>query len=399
MTEDASVLPRGGSPLVLLAPNALKESLGVRAALGFMREGVLAACPEARIIECPLADGGDGLLEALVEGTGGQSVEVEVRDPLGRKIRSRYGVLPDGTAVIEMALASGLCLLTPGERDPLKTSSTGTGELIAAALVAGHRRFVIGLGGSATNDGGMGAAQALGFHFGDKEGRVLDSGTGEQLGRVAAVDASFALPELSDCHFHVACDVDNPLLGSQGCASIFAPQKGASAAEVLMLDRSMGSYADAVESSLDREKARDFPGSGAAGGMGFFFKAFLNAELLPGSRLIAESLGLEAQIAIADLVLTCEGCLDAQTCKGKLPAEVARLCRRHGVPVVALAGILKPGWEGLLEEGLSSAFALAPGPVTLATSMKEAGEYLQDLSGRVVALFQATRKAHSRAEP
>jgi len=347
---------------VLIAPQEFKGSLSAAEAARAMAEGLRRALPSVELDLAPMADGGPGTVDALVSAGGGRCLTATVADPLGRPVEAAWGLLEEGsTAVIEMAAASGLVLLRPQERDARRTSTYGTGQLIAAALEVGCRRLIIGLGGSATNDGGAGMAQALGARLSDEEGRDLPPG-GAALARLARIDVSGLDGRLRDCQVLGATDVTNPLCGPHGASAIYGPQKGASPADVEELDAALAHYAAVIERDLGKRVA-EVPGAGAAGGIGAGLIAFLDAELRPGAQLVAEVVGLEKRIAAADLVVTGEGRLDAQTAYGKTVATVARLAREQGRPVVALAGRVDDAREACSTLGLEAARSIVPSAI------------------------------------
>jgi glycerate kinase len=360
---------------VLIAPQEFKGSLSAAEAARAMAEGLRRALPGVDLDLAPMADGGPGTVEALVAAGGGRRLTASVADPLGRLVEAAWGLLEEGpTAVIEMAAASGLVLVRPEERDARRASTYGTGQLIAAALEAGCRRLIIGLGGSATNDGGAGMAQALGARLSDEEGRDLPRG-GAALARLASIDVSGLDGRLRNCHVLGATDVTNPLCGAHGASAIYGPQKGASPADVQELDAALAHYAAVIERDLGKRVA-EVPGAGAAGGIGAGLIAFLDAELRRGAQLVAEVVGLEKRIAAADLVITGEGRLDAQTAYGKTVATVARLARAQGRPVVALAGRIDDAREACSALGLEAALSIVPGRVPEAQAMARASELL-----------------------
>lgn len=323
---------------ILAAIDSFKGSLSSVEAGNAAAQGILRAMPEAQVTVRPLADGGEGTAEALVTGLGGTFREAEVSDPIGRRITARYGILPGGKAVIEMAAASGLPLLAENERDPMLASTYGTGELIRDAVSQGCREFIIGIGGSATNDGGIGCLQALGFSMLDKNGKPVSPGA-KGLSQLAEIRADNVLPELSGCSFNVACDVTNPLCGGNGCSAVFAPQKGADSGMIAEMDRWLRRYAGLAR-SISPDADPELPGAGAAGGMGFALRYFLGAKLEPGAGLIIRETGLEQLISQADIVVTGEGCIDSQTAMGKAPAGVAAIAKKYGKPVIAFCGSL-----------------------------------------------------------
>jgi glycerate kinase len=360
---------------LLIAPQEFKGSLSAAEATRAMAEGLRRALPDAELDLAPMADGGPGTVEALVTAGGGRRLTTTVADPLGRPVEAAWGLLEEGrTAVIEMAAASGLVLLRPEERDARRASTYGTGQLIAAALETGCRRLIIGLGGSATNDGGAGMAQALGARLTDEDGCDLPQG-GAALARLARIDVSGLDVRLRDCRVLGATDVTNPLCGPQGASAVYGPQKGASPADVQELDAALARYAAVIARDLGKRVA-EVPGAGAAGGIGAGLIAFLDAELRSGAELVAEVVGLEQRIAAADLVVTGEGHLDAQTAYGKTVATVARLARGQGRPAVALAGRVDDAQGACSALGLEAALSIMPGPLAEAEVMARAPELL-----------------------
>jgi len=328
---------------VVVAPQEFKGTLTAVEAAEAIAAGLRSAVPEVEIDLAPMADGGPGTALALIAAAGGKWRLSRAHDPLMRPIEAGWALLTDGMAVIECASASGLLRLRPGELNPRLASTFGTGELIAAALSAGCRDMIIGLGGSATNDGGAGMAQALGFGLRDAGGRDLPPG-GAALARLSRIDGSKADLALGDCRVTAATDVRNPLCGPDGAAAVYGPQKGADALVVAELDAALRTFADIVKRDL-RVDVLDLPGAGAAGGLGAGVAAFLGAEIRSGADVVGEASGLKARIESADAVITGEGRLDGQTAFGKAPAYVARLARDAGKPVVCLAGSLGPAHE------------------------------------------------------
>lgn len=342
-------------PVIVLAPDSFKESLTALAACRALAAGLREVFDDAELRLVPMADGGEGTVRSLVDATGGRTVTTRVTGPLGDPVEATWGLLGDGTtAVVEMAEASGLGLVERSRRDPRRASTRGTGELVTAALDAGVRRLVLGLGGSATNDGGAGLAQALGVRLLDAAGAELGPG-GAALARLARIDASAADPRLAGLEIEVACDVTNPLCGPEGASAVFGPQKGADAGCVAELDGALRNLGDRVRVDLGRDVA-DVPGAGAAGGLGAGLLAFTRAELRRGVDIVIEHTGLDRHVAGADLVITGEGRIDGQTRFGKTPWGVAQVARRHGVPVVAIAGSLGEGADRLTD-GFDAVFA------------------------------------------
>lgn len=322
---------------IVICPDSFKGTCTAPAAARAIARGIKRVIPGVETVLLPLADGGEGTVATLCPHPD-ERRRVEVRDPLMRPRQAEWGVVGGDTAVIEMAAAAGLTLLAPLERNPLRTTTYGVGELIVAALAAGYRRMIIGLGGSATNDSGAGMAQALGYRFFDQEGRLLPAGlTGGQLGLVAHIDAADVMPALRECEVKAACDVRNPLCGREGAAAVFAPQKGARAEDVAVLEAALAHFADVIVGDLGID-VKDVPGAGAAGGLGAGCVAFLGAQLVRGIELILDALRFEEHLVGASLVITGEGRVDAQSGMGKVLSGVVRRAQRANVPVIALAG-------------------------------------------------------------
>ncbi|GGE35577.1 hypothetical protein GCM10007421_06730 [Halopseudomonas oceani] len=376
---------------VLIAPDSFKESLSARAVAEAIAAGWARVYPDAELRLCPMADGGEGTVDAVLAATGGERQQTEVAGPLGDRVVATWGLLPGQRAVIEMAEASGLHRVEPARRDVLSASSFGTGELIRAALDAGVRRIVLGLGGSATNDGGAGLLCALGVRMLDIDGQELPPG-GAALAQLRHIDLTGLDTRLAQVEVLVAADVDNPLCGPRGASAVFGPQKGASPAQVEQLDAALAHYADVMAATLG-EDLRDQPGVGAAGGLGFAARAVLKAAFQPGVQLVAELAGLVEALEDADLVITGEGRLDGQSLHGKTPVGVARLARAAGVPVIALAGSLGEGYQRLYAEGIGAAFSLAPGPLSLEQAMAEAGLQLSARAADLARLWQIAGRA------
>jgi glycerate kinase len=369
MTGSESITPRrrqeSAHPLrILVAPDSFKGSLSAVQVAAAMARGIAAVFPEAEILQVPMADGGEGTVAALVTATGGRLLHRVVQGPMGAPVEAPWGISGDGTtAFIEMAAASGLPLVPEADRDPRLASTIGTGELIRAALDQGLRKLVIGLGGSATNDGGAGMARALGVRFLDDQGQDLPEG-GAALARLARVDLAGLDGRLAAASLLVACDVDNPLCGPKGASAIYGPQKGATAAMVQELDAALGVFALVAEQATGRTVTQR-PGAGAAGGLGAGLLLFTPAELRPGVAILLEATGFEGLLNGADLVLTGEGRTDAQTAMGKAPAGVAAMAKRHGVPVVCLSGGLGEGANAVLDCGIQALASIVPGPMVL----------------------------------
>lgn len=372
---------------IVLAPDKFKGSLSAQEACAAMARGVRRVWPGAEVVSIPLADGGEGTVEALVAATGGKCMGVTVTGPLGESVEAQYGILGDAeTAVIEMAQASGLWRVPPAQRDPLKTTTFGTGELIKAALEQGCRRLIVGVGGSATTDCGSGMAQALGVRFLSEGGRTVEGlMTGERMGEVRRVDLSCILPELGDCSITVACDVANPLLGPQGAVMVYSPQKGATTGQLDRLERYMGHMIDLMESATGR-RVRDLPGAGAAGGLGAALMALFQAIPRPGVEIVLEAVSFRERIRGAALVFSGEGKVDAQTACGKTVSGVLRAARQERVPVVILAGSVEDDAEALFREGATSVFSICTKPMTLSEAMSRAAMLLETTVVRVARL-------------
>lgn len=380
---------------IVIAPDSFKECLTAEQIAQAIALGVRDAMPDAETVCVPMADGGEGTLDAVLAATGGQRRLCTVSDPLGRSVSAQWGWLPDvRTAVIEMAAASGIHLVPLDARDACTTSTYGTGELIVAAMQAGAERIILGFGGSATNDGGSGMLCALGAVFRDAAGKPIAPG-GLELKMLDQIDLDGLDPRLFEIAFEVACDVDNPLCGPHGASHVFGPQKGANPAHVLALDSALSHYADICAAKLGRDE-RDFNGAGAAGGIGFAAKMFLTATFRPGVELVADLSGLAAAIAGADLVITGEGRMDEQTLYGKTPAGVAALARAAGVPTIALSGTLGPGYQQLRTIGIEAAFSLTSGPMSLVDACANAARLLQERSSDLFRLWSLGHAAGKR---
>jgi glycerate kinase len=375
---------------VVIAPDKFKESLTALEAAEAMARGVIAAAPGANIDRVPMADGGEGTVDALVAATGGSIREAQVTGPLGEPVLARFGLLGDGlTAAIEMAAASGLVLVPAPKRNPLLTSTRGTGELLLAALAAGARRVILGIGGSATNDGGAGLGQILGFRLLDNLGRDLKPGGGS-LGGLARIDPSGRRSELDGVAVSVACDVTNPLCGPNGASAVYGEQKGASPEMRATLDRNLAHFAEIVARDLG-VAIKDRPGSGAAGGLGGGLVAFAAGKLEPGIDLVIDAVKLADRLTNADLCLTGEGAIDEQSAFGKTAVGVARLARSLGCPTLALTGTIKPGSEAVLAQGIDAYFSICSGPIHLDQAIAQAGTLLERATEQAVRGFLAGR--------
>lgn len=416
---------------ILVAMDSFKGSLTSMEAGNAVKEGILRVDTTAHVVVRPLADGGEGTVETLIAGMGGELVCVWVTGPVGKiglsqeKVLCRYGIVRSDDlcsnilsekendsiqespsknvktdtpwAIIEIAGAAGLTLVPEEMRDPMHTTTYGVGEVIRDAINRGCRHFIIGIGGSATNDGGVGMLQALGVHFLDEDGNEIERGA-IGLEKLSAIDVSYMMPELVECEFNIACDVDNPLCGENGCSAIFAPQKGAKKEDISRMNEWLAHYAElANEKLMDGDINADYPGDGAAGGLGFAFRTFLHGELVPGSRLIIEKTGLADYIEKADIVITGEGCLDGQTVMGKAPIAVARIAKDYNEfhntnehnkinkkkKVIAFAGKLVLGVEKCLEHGIDAYYAIEYGE-SVTIDGEESGSNTSEISEDVL---------------
>lgn len=379
---------------LVIAPDSFKESLSAQEVAGAIARGWQSVYPDADIQLCPMADGGEGTVDAVLAASGGERRELTVRGPLGQPVQAHWGWLEDGQAVIEMAAASGLHWVEPAQRDARITTSYGTGELILAALDAGAKRIILGIGGSATNDGGAGVLQALGARLLNESGEPLAAG-GAALIDLQRIELDGLDPRIAGIEILVAADVDNPLCGPRGASHVFGPQKGANPAQVAQLDRALGHFADLMAATLG-EDYREVPGVGAAGGLGFAARAVLGARFRPGIDLVAELSGLAAFMQGADLAITGEGRLDGQSLHGKTPVGVARVAQAAGVPVIALAGSLGEGYQRLYEAGIDAAFSLPPGPLSLEQACRDAAMELTARATDLARLWQLADKKARR---
>ena len=358
---------------LLIAMDSLKGSLTSLEAGKAVEAAFLSVVPRGTAQVCPVADGGEGTVTALTLGLGGEIKTATVTGPLGAPVTAHYGILPGGVAVLEMAEVAGLPLVAPEKRDPMYTTTYGVGELIRKAMDQGCRRFVIGIGGSATNDGGTGMLTALGYDFLDATGAPIAPGA-KGLEALNSISAHRADPRLSECTFRVACDVTNPLCGPLGCSAVFAPQKGAGETDIPRMDAWLSEYARLTAGLLpDADPQR--PGAGAAGGMGFGLMSYLHAESMPGVELILSQTGMEEKMKAADLVVVGEGKLDGQTAMGKAPAGVARLAKKYGKPVIAFAGCLGSDVAACKACGIDEYYAITPADMPLAQAMEPATAY------------------------
>ena len=377
---------------VLIAIDSFKGSLTSREAGMAVSDGIKRVYPEAECEILTVADGGEGPVDALMSALESETVTAEVSDPLGRRIKAQYGITAEGTALMEMSAAAGITLLERDELNPLLTTTYGVGEMIGDAISRGCRRFVIGIGGSATNDGGAGMLQALGFSLLDKEGKDIPFGA-EGLACLDSISDEKVIKELSECSFRIACDVTNPLCGERGCSAVFGPQKGAPADTVKIMDRYLSSFAEKTK-NLRPLSDKDFPGSGAAGGLGFAFRAFLGAELLSGIDLILEEIHIEDKIKNADIVITGEGRIDSQTVMGKAPGGVAEKAKKHGRPVIAFSGAVTKDAVYCNEKGIDAFFPIVRGVTTLEKAMERDTAYgnMADTAEQVFRLIKTVKE-------
>lgn len=353
---------------VTIAIDSFKGSLSTFESGNAVKEALLSVYPEADVHIRPLADGGEGTVDALVSASDGDYREVEVCGPLGENILSHYGIISSGSvAVIEMSAAAGITLVNESARNPLLTTTYGVGELIKDAVHSGCRKFIIGIGGSATNDGGTGMLSALGYRFLDVDGNEILLGA-RGLENLAEINSDNVIEELAECEFYVACDVTNPLCGINGCSNVYGPQKGANEQMIADMDTWLKNYANLTK-TYNPDADPDHPGAGAAGGMGFAFLSYLNAKLVPGIDLVIEHINLESYIKKSDLVITGEGRLDGQSCMGKAPIGVAALAKKYDKPVIAFSGIVSEDAELCNEHGIDAFFPILRRVCTSAEAM------------------------------
>jgi len=372
---------------IVVAPDSFKGSASAVAVANAMEAGILSVFSDAEVIKVPIADGGEGTIEALVVATGGQIITETVLGPLGNPLEAHWGILGDGeTAVIEMAAASGLPLVPQDKRNPCITTTYGTGELIKAALDRGIRKLIIGIGGSATNDGGMGMACALGAKFLDTVGNSLPSG-GAALQQLTKIDVSQMDARLAETTVVVACDVDNPLCGPRGASAVYGPQKGATIEMIAELDAALAKFA-AIAKQVTGKDVAQYPGAGAAGGLGAGLLLFTNAKLLPGVEIILEAVRFSVIAREADVIITGEGCTDFQTACGKAPVGVARIAKAHDVPTFCLSGSLGKGYEEVYSCGISGLMSIIPSPLNLADCMTNAPELIEAAAERLCHIIK-----------
>ncbi len=376
---------------VVIAPQSFKGSISALDAARAMEQGVKRVFPDMETVLAPVADGGDGTLETLVEATEGDIRSATVTGPIGEPVEAEWGALGDGeTAMIEMARTSGLALLSLDERDPLRATTYGLGEIIREALDAGFRSFIVGIGGSATNDGGAGMAQALGVRLLDESGNDLPPG-GAALAGLRKIDASGLDARAAASQFSVACDVSNPLTGPEGASAVYGPQKGATPELVEQLDAALGNFAEVVERDIGRS-IDDVPGSGAAGGLGGGMMAFLDGSLRAGVDIVLDQVGLNEQLEGADLVITGEGQLDFQTVYHKAPIGVTWRAKERGIPVIAISGSLGQGFEDVHPEGIDAVASIVCAPMSLDEASTRSGELISDAVAEAMRFMKVGSK-------
>ena len=377
---------------VVIAPDSYKGCLSALEVAKAMERGVLSVFPSAEVRKIPIADGGEGTVAALVTATNGQLRQTEVTDPLGNKIIAHWGVLGDGrTAVIEMAAASGLPLVPTEKRDPRGTTTYGTGELIKAALAEGLAKIIIGIGGSATNDGGTGMARALGVRFLDAAGQEVAAGGGS-LAEICQIDTTGLDPRLKNTEIVVACDVDNPLCGTRGASAVFGPQKGATPEMVQQLDAGLAKYASCARQATGRDVAEK-AGAGAAGGLGAGLMFFTPAQLKPGVEIVLDAVGFSDIVRDADFVITGEGRTDFQTAFGKAPVGVAKVAKTHGAPVFCISGGLGEGADDVLAQGIDAVMSICDRPLSLEECMAAGAQLIEPAAARLSRIVMAVRKS------
>lgn len=371
---------------IILAPDSFKGSLTSMEAAERIEAAAKRIFPGCETVRFPIADGGEGTVEALVNATGGELRTVRVTGSMGDAVTASYGVIHGDTAVIEMAQANGLTLTPQKERDLLRAGSRGTGEMIREALDAGYRKLIIAVGGSGTNDGGIGAMAALGVDFLDRKGRVLGA-SGRDLGEIADICTDRLHPALAEARLTVMCDVDNPLVGPSGATYVYGPQKGGDRECLDILEAGMKNYADVVEKKTGIS-LHDMPGAGAAGGISGALAALAGAELKSGISVVLEAYGFEESLKDADLVVTGEGRLDSQSVRGKVLCGIGEACKRHGVPAAALVGGIGPGGRAIYEAGIQSVMVIVDGVMELSEAVRDAGPLLEDAAERMFRMIR-----------
>lgn len=372
---------------IVIAPDSFKESLTALEACDAIEAGMKNVFPDADYVKVPMADGGEGTVQSVIDSTGGKLKTLTVTGPLNQPVNASYGLSGDRTlAVIEMAASSGLDKVPFDKRNPMITTTYGFGELIRNALDEGVKEILLGLGGSATNDGGAGMIMSLGGRLLDEKGQSISLG-GEGLKDLVEIDLSGMHPRLKDVNFRVACDVDNPLTGKKGASFIYGPQKGGTSDQLEQLDSYLGHFAEVIRQKLG-VNLEDVPGAGAAGGLGAGIMAFLNGKLENGGELLVDILELDEKVANADLVITGEGGINHQTIYGKTPVAVSRVAKKHGVPVIALAGSISEGYESVYDEGIHAVFSILNQPVSLEDALSQGYANLKQTAENVARVIQ-----------
>ncbi|HEX9060222.1 MAG TPA: glycerate kinase [Clostridia bacterium] len=372
---------------VLIASDSFKGSLGSLEVADMIEKGIRNVYSDAYVDKVAVADGGEGTVSAFAHNLGGEYIYTDVKGPLGETVRARYGIIHGNIAVIEMAEASGLCLVPEGKRNPLLTSTYGTGELIIDALSKGCRDIIIGIGGSATNDGGAGMAAALGVKFLDRDGNSFLP-TGGSLGSVYSIDMDGISPDISNARITAACDVDIPLCGPRGASRVFAPQKGANLEMVETLDKNLQNYASVIKKEL-RIDIAETPGAGAAGGLGAGLMVFCGALFKNGIDLLLDTVNIDEKIRLCDIVITGEGRIDRQTAMGKAPCGIAKKAKMHGKPVFAIAGQIGDGVKMVYEKGIDSVISIVSRPMSLNEALQSSPELIEDAAERLFRVIHA----------
>ena len=373
---------------IVIASDKYKGSLSALEVCRIIGRSIKELAPDLEVILSPMADGGDGTVETLVESLGGKLIELEVKGPLGEPVKARFGMIGSDTAVIEMASASGLILVPAGKRDPMETTTYGTGELILKAIDMGSKKIIVGIGGSATNDGGMGMAQALGYRLLDSSGDSLGFG-GKELARLSSIDKTGVNSKILSTIIEVASDVDNPLYGKRGAAYVYGPQKGAGPEMVKNLDEGLKNYAQIVAMNLKKDIA-GLPGAGAAGGLGAGLAAFAGGVLRPGTDIVIETTGLEDKIKDADLIITGEGAMDDQTFYGKSAYGVAKLASKYGIPVITINGSVLSNRNNIDEKNsslFSGNFSIINKPMSLEEAIRDAEKLLSGAAAEIISFY------------
>jgi len=381
---------------IVIAPDSYKGCLSALDVTNAIEGAILEFYPEINVVKVPIADGGEGTVDALVAATNGKLMFSEVLDPLGEKIVAKWGILGDGTsAVIEMASASGLPLIPKEKRNPYITSTFGTGQLIMSALDENCKKIVIGIGGSATNDGGVGMAKALGAKFFDSSGKELNDG-GYALQKLNKIDISNIDPRIKNTEILVACDVDNPLCGPRGASAVYGPQKGATPEMILELDKALLNFSEIAQKTVGKD-VKNIAGAGAAGGLGAGLMFFTEASLMPGVELVLEVTNFNSLVEDADLVITGEGNTDFQTVFGKAPVGVAKAAKKYNIPVICISGGLGEGYESVFEKGIDAIVSISSGPVSLDECMLNGATMLQSATKRLIKILQVGMLIEKRA--